>query len=59
MSNKTKIEELRQLLNKLFDNKASYIDILKVSHELDKYIIKEQRKIEKERKREEKGRLNE
>jgi len=58
-NNKEKIEELRQLLNELFEKKASYVDILKVSHELDEIILKEQRKIEKERKKEEKGKLNE
>lgn len=55
---KKKIEELRQELNRLFDIKASYVDILRVSHELDKYILKEQRKLEKERKNEKEDKLD-
>jgi len=56
---KEKIEELRQLLNELFDKKASYVDILKISHELDFYILEEQKKLEKTRKQEIKEKENE
>jgi len=47
---KEKIEELRQKLNELYEKKAPYVELLKVSHELDIYIVEEQKKMEKERK---------
>lgn len=58
-NNKEKIEELRQLLNELFEKKASYVDILKISHELDALILEEQKKLEKIRKQEIKEKENE
>jgi hypothetical protein len=56
---KEKIEELRQLLNELFEKRASYVDILKISHELDALILEEQKKLEKIRKQEIKEKENE